>query len=77
MCGRITTIDIWQGAIRQVGPPERDPECRACARGEFPALDVPYGRHRVRISMPDGPGSYVLADLRAAQLIQKVRTTGN
>jgi len=39
VCGRITTIDIWQGVVRQVGPPERDPECMACARGEFPALD--------------------------------------
>jgi molybdopterin-synthase adenylyltransferase len=39
VCGRITTIDIWQGTIRQVAPPERDPECRACGLREFPALD--------------------------------------
>jgi adenylyltransferase/sulfurtransferase len=38
VCGRITTIDIWQGAIRQVAAPELDPECPACGRREFPAL---------------------------------------
>ena len=36
---RITTIDVWSGAIRQVDPPERDPECPTCARREFPYLD--------------------------------------
>jgi len=39
VCGRITTIDIWQGSLRQTAPQDRDPDCRACARREFPALD--------------------------------------
>jgi len=36
---RITTIDVWTGAIRQIEPPERDPGCPACGRGEFPYLE--------------------------------------
>jgi adenylyltransferase/sulfurtransferase len=32
---RITTIDVWQGGIRQVRSPERDPECPCCSRREF------------------------------------------
>jgi adenylyltransferase/sulfurtransferase len=35
---RITTIDIWKGGIRQIDAPERDPECPACGRREFPFL---------------------------------------
>lgn len=37
---RITTIDVWTGAIRQTEPAERDPECPACARREFPYLNA-------------------------------------
>ena len=37
--GRITTIDVWKGGIRQIPAPERDPECPACARREFPFLE--------------------------------------
>ena len=36
---RITTIDVWSGVVRQIDGPERDPDCPACARGEFPYLD--------------------------------------
>jgi adenylyltransferase/sulfurtransferase len=36
---RITTIDVWEGGIRQVREPARDPECPCCARREFPFLD--------------------------------------
>jgi molybdopterin/thiamine biosynthesis adenylyltransferase len=35
---RLTTIDVWAGGIRQIAMPERDPECAACGRREFPAL---------------------------------------
>ncbi|MEO8595695.1 MAG: ThiF family adenylyltransferase [Candidatus Solibacter sp.] len=35
---RITTLDLWQGGIRQIDAPERDPECPTCARGEYPYL---------------------------------------
>ncbi|HYW47348.1 MAG TPA: ThiF family adenylyltransferase [Bryobacteraceae bacterium] len=38
-CGRITTMDVWTGVIRQIAAPARDPECPACARGEFPYLE--------------------------------------
>jgi adenylyltransferase/sulfurtransferase len=34
---RITTLDVWNGGIRQVQPP-RDPACPACVRREFPYL---------------------------------------
>jgi len=36
---RITTIDVWQGGIRQISGPERDPDCPCCARREFPFLE--------------------------------------
>ncbi|HEY2011847.1 MAG TPA: ThiF family adenylyltransferase, partial [Bryobacteraceae bacterium] len=36
---RITTIDVWAGGIRQTETPERDPDCPACARREFPFLE--------------------------------------
>jgi len=36
---RITTLDLWQDTLRQVEAPARDPDCPACARGEFPYLD--------------------------------------
>ena len=39
LSARITTIDVWTGAIRQSGPPQRDPDCPACGRGEFPYLE--------------------------------------
>ena len=36
---RITTMDVWNGGIRQIEMPVRDPECPACARREFPYLE--------------------------------------
>ena len=36
---RITTIDVWDGIIRQVEGPARDPDCPCCARREFPHLE--------------------------------------
>lgn len=35
---RITTMDVWEGRIRQIAPP-RDPDCPTCARREFPYLE--------------------------------------
>ena len=36
---RITTIDVWDGGIRQIAAPARDPDCPTCARREFPFLE--------------------------------------
>ena len=54
---RITTLDLWQGGIRQIDAPARDPECPACARGRFPYLEEARrppeslcGRNAVQIS---------------------------
>ncbi len=70
VCARITTIDIWQGTVRQVAPPDRDPDCRACGRREFPALDesrrAPVtlcGRNAVQIHERERPID--LLDLKA------------
>ncbi|MEZ5400076.1 MAG: ThiF family adenylyltransferase [Bryobacteraceae bacterium] len=45
---RITTFDLWTGAIRQVAQPPADASCRACGRREFAWLD---GKHRNPISL--------------------------
>ena len=44
----LTTADVWTGEIRQIPHPARDPECRACARREFPWLET---RRRAPVSM--------------------------
>jgi molybdopterin/thiamine biosynthesis adenylyltransferase len=43
LCGRdvrarITTMDVWEGGIRQIDGPARDPDCPCCGRREFPYL---------------------------------------
>jgi adenylyltransferase/sulfurtransferase len=45
---RITTVDVWTGAIRQVAPPVRDADCPCCVRREFVYLD---GSRRAPISL--------------------------
>jgi adenylyltransferase/sulfurtransferase len=67
---RITTFDVWKGGIRQIDAPDRDPECPACARREFPyLLAAPRppaslcGRNAVQISGVSRPLD--LAVLRA------------
>jgi adenylyltransferase/sulfurtransferase len=36
---RITTIDVWEGGIRQVRKPDPDPACPCCVRREFRYLE--------------------------------------
>ena len=36
---RITTVDVWNGGIRQIAAAERDAECAACGVRRFPALE--------------------------------------
>ncbi len=46
---RITTIDVWSGAVRQIDQPVRDPGCPACGPGaEYPYLS---GERRAPISL--------------------------
>lgn len=44
----ITTVDVWNGPMRQVRQPARDPECRACGRRELAYL---RGARRAPISL--------------------------
>jgi adenylyltransferase/sulfurtransferase len=39
VCARLTTIDVWEGGVRQIEGPPRDPDCPTCARREFPYLE--------------------------------------
>ncbi len=48
MQARLTTVDVWTGAIRQIAPPARDPDCPCCARRQFAYLD---GSRRAPISL--------------------------
>lgn len=45
---RLTTVDVWTGAIRQIAQPVRDPECRVCGKRNFHYLD---GDRRAPISL--------------------------
>jgi adenylyltransferase/sulfurtransferase len=45
---RITTVDVWSGAMRRVTQPAQDPECPACVHKLFPYLE---GRFRKPISL--------------------------
>ncbi len=36
---RITTMDVWTGAVRSIAQPPRDPECPCCGAREFKHLE--------------------------------------
>ncbi len=46
--GAITTLDLWEGKVRQIGPSDIDKACPCCAKREFVHLD---GRRRAPISL--------------------------
>lgn len=46
--GKITTVDIWSGEIRQVLQPGPEAQCPACGQHEFAYLD---GRGRAPVSL--------------------------
>lgn len=53
LCGEtpaetITTLDVWTGEIRGVPMPQRDPQCRVCARGDYAYLN---GEHQAPVSL--------------------------
>jgi molybdopterin/thiamine biosynthesis adenylyltransferase len=59
---RLTTLDVWNGGVRQIALPARDPECPACGLRQFPYLDgerrAPIslcGRNAVQIHERSGP----------------------
>ncbi|MGO9232030.1 MAG: ThiF family adenylyltransferase [Bryobacteraceae bacterium] len=67
---QITTIDVWEGGIRQIDAPPPDPNCPACARREFPYLEESArppvrmcGRDAVQVHEREGPID--LQELRA------------
>ena len=45
---RITTLDVWEGTVRQIDMPDRDPDCPACGRKQYRYLDQ---RRRTPISL--------------------------
>jgi adenylyltransferase/sulfurtransferase len=62
VCGRITTLDLWSGEVRQISRPEPDPACAACARREFVHLEAARrppvslcGRNAVQIHEREHP----------------------
>ena len=46
--GKITTVDVWTGEIRQLAQPSPDERCPACGRREFPYLN---GERRSPVSL--------------------------
>ena len=56
LTARITTMDVWEGTIRQIAAPAPDPDCPTCARREFPYLEESHheavslcGRNAVQV----------------------------
>ncbi len=45
---RLTTVDVWDGGIRQIDQPARDPDCPACGARDFEYLE---GRRRSPVSL--------------------------
>src|SRR6202167_2083281 len=35
----LTTVDVWEGGVRQIEQPARDPDCPACGAGDFVYLE--------------------------------------
>jgi len=73
VCARLTTVDVWQGGIRQIEQPARDPDCAACGKRDFVYLEglqrAPVslcGRNAVQIHERARPID--LAQLKAALL---------
>src|SRR5579862_2585061 len=45
---RITTVDVWEGGIRQIEQPARDPDCPTCGAHNFEYLE---GQRRAPVSL--------------------------
>ncbi len=45
---RITTVDVWEGGIRQIEQPGRDPDCPTCGAHNFEYLE---GQRRAQVSL--------------------------
>ena len=45
---RLTTVDVWEGGIRQIEQPAQDPDCPACGARNFEYLT---GRRRAPVSL--------------------------
>src|SRR5580658_3847864 len=45
---RLTTVDVWEGGVRQIEQPARDPDCPACGARDFVYLE---GRRRAPVSL--------------------------
>ena len=44
----LTTVDVWEGGVRQIEQPARDPDCPACGAGDFVYLE---GLRRAPVSL--------------------------
>jgi len=76
---RITTLDVWTGAIRQLDQPDPDPACQACGQKDFrhlrgqgrPPISL-CGRNAVQIHERTRPLD--LAELKARlEMVGRVR----
>jgi len=86
---RITTIDVWEGRIRQIDMPPPAADCPCCARREFVHLEesarqtvLMCGRNAVQVHEREGPIDLVelrarlapLGEVRATDFFVRFRT---
>ncbi|MBV9760112.1 MAG: ThiF family adenylyltransferase [Acidobacteriaceae bacterium] len=73
---RIHTLDVWEGASRQMRAGERDPQCRTCGAREFRYLE---GQRRIPVSLC-GRNAVQLHDstrpLNLEELAKRLRMVG-
>jgi molybdopterin/thiamine biosynthesis adenylyltransferase len=70
---RITTLDVWTGAIRQIDRPARDPDCPTCARRDFVHLN---GGMRAPVSLCGRNAVQIHAAARPLDLAELRRRLG-
>ena len=72
---KITTVDVWNGPLRECDMPPRDPDCSCCGKREFEWLE---GHHDAPVSLCGRNAVQIHASgrLNLVELAEQLRTEG-